>query len=285
MALLNYAEQYSRALANSYAGSLYFGDLWTAPNKDVYKIVNAKTIQIPTLEVGDLEDGDRDTIGTFKRNFNNDFETKELKGHKVWETLVHPKDIEQTNYVATIGNITKTMNETKKFPYMDSLALTSIYNATKTVKSAQIETLESDLTIDTVLTKFDELMDKMDEAEVPMVGRTLYVDTATKTLIDNCKDIYRVSGTKVLGRAISRIDEVEVKAIPSNRMKVADGQVKMFLIHKSAIIPAINYEFAGFDTPKAITGGKYVYFEEFFADMFILNKKVDAIAFVIKGNV
>lgn len=282
MALLNYAEQYSRALANAYAGSLYFGALWNAANKDVYKVINAKTIQIPTLEVGDLEDGDRDNIGSFKRNYENDWETKTLVGHKTWNTTVHPMDMNQTNQVATISNITKVMNETKKFPYMDSLALTSIFNAVKEVKADQIEKLEGALTVDTVLAKFDALMDAADEAEVPMVGRKLYVDTATKTLIDNCKDVYRVSGNKVLGRTISRIDEVEVIAVPSKRMAVADGQVKMLLIHDSAIIPAVNYEFAGFDAPTAKTAGKYVYFEEFFADMFILNNKVNAISFVVE---
>ena len=282
MALLNYAEQYSRALANAYAGSLYFGELWNAPNKDVYKVIDAKTIKIPSLEVGDLEDGDRDTIGNFKRNYDNSYETKTLTGHKTWSTLVHPMDMKQTNQVATIGNITKTMNQDKKFPYMDKLALTSIYNAVKDVKPAQIEKLSTSLTVDTVLQKFDALMDAFDEAEVPMVGRRLYVDTSTKTLIDNCKEVYRVSGSKVLGRAVSRIEEVDVKSVTSKRMAVEDGQVKMFLIHDSAIIPAINYEFAGFDAPTAKTAGKYVYYEEFFADMFILNNRVDAISFVVE---
>ncbi|EQH19567.1 hypothetical protein [Clostridioides difficile] len=41
--------------------------------------------------------------------------------------MVHPADINQTNYVASIGNITKVYNEEQKFPEMDAYCISKIY--------------------------------------------------------------------------------------------------------------------------------------------------------------
>ena len=56
----------------------------------------------------------------------------------------------------------------------------------------------------------------------------------------------------------------------------------MMLVHPSAILPIASYEFAQLQAPSALTQGKYVYFEESFEDIFILNKRHDAIKFVVK---
>ena len=111
---INYAEQYSRELANAYPYVLYSGALWNADNQNKYKPVDAKTIKIPKLSTGGRVDGDRAKIGSFSQNFSNSWETKELTNHRIWQTLVHPQDVNQTNIVASITNITKTMNETQK---------------------------------------------------------------------------------------------------------------------------------------------------------------------------
>ncbi len=294
MAKLNYATEYSQALAQAYPYTLYFGALWTAVKEDV-KFLNSNTIQLPSLKVKGRKNGNRDTIGTFGRNFDNELEPKTLKNHRTWDTLVHPRDIDETNKVASIQNITKTMNEEQKFPEMDAEAINAVYSLKN-----EIETIEAKakgyITAQNVLTEFDALMDKMDEKRVPASGRILYVDTYTKTLIDTAKDVVRTSGNKVLGRTVSRIDEVEIVSVPTTLMKTAftfkedDGfevsaeakDVKMMLVHLSAIIPAISYEFAQLESPSALSQGKYVYFEESFEDMFIYNKKHDAIQFLVE---
>jgi hypothetical protein len=294
MAKLNYATEYSQALAQAYPYTLYFGALWTATKEDV-KFLNSNTIQLPSLKVKGRKNGNRDTIGTFGRNFDNEWEPKTLKNHRTWDTLVHPRDIDETNKVASIQNITKTMNEEQKFPEMDAEAINAVYSLKN-----EIEVIEAKakgyITAQNVLTEFDVLMDKMDEERVPASGRILYVDTYTKTLIDTAKDVVRTSGNKVLGRTVSRIDEVEIVSVPTTLMKTSftfkedDGfevsadakDVKMMLVHLSAIIPAISYEFAQLESPSALSQGKYVYFEESFEDMFIYNKKHDAIQFLVE---
>lgn len=292
MAALNYAQQYSAELAQAYPYVLYSGALWNNENSRKYRIVDAKTIQIPSISVGGRTNGDRDTIGGFTRNFNNSWETKTLKNHRTWETLVHPKDIQETNQVASIANITRVMNEEEKFPEMDAYIFSTIFNLRSDLE--EITALEEDLTVSNVLDKFDEMMDKMDEARVPAAGRVLYCDTFTKTLITKAISIVRSNGDKKLVRDVERLEDVEIISVPTDLFhtkytftngfeKDAEAKdIKMLLLHPSAILPVVSYEFAQLQPPSAMSKGKYVYFEESFEDVFLLNKRKDAIQILYK---
>lgn len=298
---VNYAESYSRELANAYPYVLYSGALWSNENTKKYKVVDAKTIKIPLLSTGGRVDGDRTKIGDFSQNFSNDWETKTLTNHRIWQTLVHPQDVNQTNMVASISNITKVMNETQKFPELDAMMFSTIYSLRNAQKAITAETAE--LTSATVLTKFDAMMDAMDEALVPVSGRVLYCDTYTKTLIDNAITIVRNNGDKKLARNVSRLEEVDIVSVPTSLFKTEytfnDGKtlnqtdggftakagakdMAMILLHPSAILPIVSYSFAQLQPPSALSQGKYVYFEESFEDVFILNKRADAIQICVK---
>ena len=111
MAALNYAKEYSQALAQAFPYSLYFGALYNTPNNGRYRSTGAKTIEIPTISTTGRVDANRDTIGNAARNYNNAWETKVLENQRKWSTLIHPADIDQTNHVASIANITQVYNE------------------------------------------------------------------------------------------------------------------------------------------------------------------------------
>lgn len=296
MTALNYAKEYSQALAQAFPYALYFGALYNTPNNGRYKWTGAKTIEIPTISTTGRVDADRDTIGNAARNYNNAWETKVLESQRKWSTLIHPADIDQTNYVTSIANITQVYNEEQKFPEMDAYTVSKIY-ADWTGQSKTASTTV--LTEDNVLAEFDALMEKMDEARVPVTGRILYVTPAINTLIKNAKQITRTinveSAGSTINRKVSRIDEVEIIAVPSTLMKTAYDfttgwaagggakQIHMFLVHPAAVITPVSYQFAQLDEPSAKTEGKYYYYEESFEDVFILNKKADAIQFVVQG--
>lgn len=298
---VNYATQYAKELANAYPYVLYSGRLWSTDNSKKYKVVDAKTIKIPRLSTTGRVDGDRTKIGDFSQNFSNDWETKELKNHRIWQTLVHPQDVNQTNQVASIKNITQTMNETQKFPELDAMMFSTLYTLKNAKTAITSETAE--LTSKTALAKFDAMMDAMDEGLVPPTGRILYVDTFTKTLLDNAVAIVRTNGDKTLSRSVSRLDEVDIVGVPTALMKTGyifnDGKssgqenggitakedaedMAMLLVHPSAILPIVSYSFAQLQDPSALTQGKYVYFEESFEDVFILDKRVAAIQVCVK---
>lgn len=298
---VNYAESYARELANAYPYVLYSGRLWSTENDKKYTVQDAKTIKIPTLSTGGRVDGDRTKIGDFSQNFSNDWETKTLKNHRIWQTLVHPQDVNQTNMVASISNITKTMNETQKFPELDVMLFSSLYKLKNEIEAITPESAA--LTSTSALNKFDAMMDKMDEGLVPFAGRILYVDTYTKTLLDTAISIVRNNGDKVLSRTVSRLDEVDIQSVPTALFKTAytlnDGKTEgqkeggfvaasgakdmaMILVHPSAVLPIVSYSFAQMEEPSALSQGKYVYFEESFEDVFILNKRHDAIQICVK---
>jgi hypothetical protein len=298
---VNYAESYARELANAYPYVLYSGRLWSTENDKKYTVQDAKTIKIPILSTGGRVDGDRTKIGDFSQNFSNDWETKTLKNHRIWQTLVHPQDVNQTNMVASISNITKTMNETQKFPELDVMMFSSLYKLKNEIEAITPE--GAALTSTSALNKFDAMMDKMDEGLVPFAGRILYVDTYTKTLLDTAISIVRNNGDKVLSRTVSRLDEVDIQSVPTALFKTAytfnDGKTEgqkeggfvaasgakdmaMILVHPSAVLPIVSYSFAQMEEPSALSQGKYVYFEESFEDVFILNKRHDAIQICVK---
>lgn len=287
---VNYAQQYSQALAQAYPYVLHFAALRNTENDSRYKWVNGNTIQIPTLTTSGRTDGDRDSIETAKRNFSNSWEPKTLGNHRQWSTLVHPLDVDESNQVASIQNITKTFNEEQKFPEMDAYLVSKLYTDWAAAGGKADTTV---LTVENVLLTFDAWMEKMDEARVPKSGRILYVRPSIKTMLKNAKELTRVvqNGDENIRRAVASLDEVKIESVPSVLMKTVydftegwkEGtgakQINMMLVHPSAVITPEKYAFAQLDPPSAGSNGKYVYFEESYEDVFLLNNRKDAVQF------
>jgi hypothetical protein len=204
-------------------------------------------------------------------------------------------DINQTNQVASIGNITRTFNEQQKFIEMDRYIVSKIY-ADWTAQGKAADTTA--LTTANILQVFDGYMQNMDEARVPEYGRLLYVTPAVYTLLKNAVGISRNIAVdkqmeSEINRMVSRLDEVRIIRVASDVMKtlfdftngaVADpeaSQINMFLIHTFGIISPVEYTFAALDEPSAKTQGKYYYYEEAFEDVFILNQRTGCIQFNI----
>lgn len=301
---INYAKEYSRALAQAFPYTLNFGALYNTPNNNVYRWVNAKTIEIPSISTTGRVASDRDTIATAQRNYDNAWETKVLTNQRKWSTLVHPMDIDQTNMVTSIANITRVFNEEQKFPEMDAYCVSKIYTdwltTTDPETSAVRAASKTVLTTDNVLAEFDALMLKMDNERVPANGRILYVTNEVKSMLKNAQKIERTlnvqDANSMINRTVNRLDEVEVIGVPATLMKTkynfttgykatADAdQINMFLVHPIAVITPVSYTFSKLDEPSAGSEGKYIYFEESFEDVFILNKKSGAIQYNITAH-
>ena len=108
---VNYAAEYSAALANAYPYLSYFGAIWASPNSALYRPGMGKTMYIPSLSVSGARAVNRDQItGTFNRNWNNELQAVTLQMDREWDTLIDPMDISESGDVATIANITRTFN-------------------------------------------------------------------------------------------------------------------------------------------------------------------------------
>ena len=297
MAKLNYATEYLQALEQMFPYVLYFGDLFATPNNGRFRWVNSRVIEVPTISTTGRTDGDRDTIGTRKRNYNNEWKPLTLENHRQWQTLVHPRDIAETKGVVAIGNITKVYNEEQKFPEMDAYTISTLYSEWGKLNHTADATV---LSVANVLSVFDDMMMNMDNARVPAAGRVLYVTNEVKKMLKNAEQVQRYIdvGKKNadIDRTVSRIDEVKIIGVPSTLMKskytfdkgykvAADAdQINMLLVHPSAVITPVSYSFATLDAPSAVTEGKYIYFEESDEDVFILNNKSDALQFNVTAH-
>ena len=254
--------------------------------------MDAKTIHIPSISVTGRKNVNRDAIdGNFQRNVDNSFETKTLTFYREWSTSIDPADVMDTNMILTIQNATQVFNETQKFPEKDAYTISKIYADWV----AEGKTANTDaLTVDNVLAIFDKLMEEMDEALVPSIGRLLYVTPAVKTLLKSASNIglsKSVEHQANINRVVDRLDEVRLITVPSFLMKTAydftEGfapsetakQINMFLVHPSAILTPNKYAFVGMEAPAAGTKGDYIYYEKEYSDVFILNNRTGAIAF------
>lgn len=297
---LNYAQQYSNGLANAYPNVLHFGGLYVIGNDTRYQWLNANTVQIPTMSTSGCVDANRDSVSFAQRNYTNTFTPKTLSFERKWSTLVHPRDIEETNMVATITNITKVFNETQKFVEKDSYLVSKIY-----ADYEALVTAGSAVAVDTtalsdgnaVLALFDKFMQEMDEDNVPVSGRKFYCTFAIKTMLKNASNIQRTWDTQIsadgLNRKVDYLDGVEIIGVPSKIMKTkfdfTEGakvasdakQINVFMVHPDAIITPETYDFAKLDAPSATSEGKYVYYEERHEDAFILDARVGAVKFNI----
>lgn len=295
---VNYADQYQNQLSQAFPYVLYFQELFTTPNNGRYRWINSHTIEIPTIHTGGRVDGDRDNIGTRKRNYDTAWTPLAVTNHRTFQTFVHPRDIDETNGLASIGNITRVFNEEQKFPEMNAYCISKLFNETQR-NGGVIDTTA--LNVSNVLTIFDNLMKGMDNKRVPRQGRVLYVDPTTGNLIKNAQAIQRnyavQSGGSNVSRIVTSIDQVKiVDGIPEDMMKTVydftDGwevdndarQINMVLVHPMGVITPIHYEFAQLDPPSAGSQGKYEYFEESFEDVFILPNRQACIAFSVASQ-
>jgi len=294
----NYAELYEQGLQQRYAEGLAFHKLYAAPANRTIKWTSAKTVQIPRITVKGFTDVDRDAVTGFARRADNDWEPKTLEHDREFSTLVDPMDIDETNMALSIANITRVFNDEQKIPEMDKYMASKLF-AEYTSFGAQPET--GDLTTDNILEVFDTLMEEMDDAEVPQNDRLLYVTPQINTLLKRAQGLQRqlnVQGSpQAVNRSIYSLDDVEIVVVPSSRMKTAydftDGavpdptaqQINMILIHPTALVSPQKYEFVSMDEPSAKTGGKHLYYERKYWDVFLFENKVPGVKIHVSEGV
>lgn len=298
-AIVNYATAYQTALQQRYSqnGLLYSQRLWNSPSNGLIKFTGAKTIKVPKLLIlSGRKDRTRRTITGVEANYENQWETYELKNERYWSTLVDPSDVDETNQVVSIANITRTYNDVEKIPEMDKQMYSSLFARKTAIDGADAFT-ELALTTANILDTFDDLMLKMDDAEVPTEGRVLYVTPTVKKVLKNAEGIARSlsvqNNNQQIDRRVDRLDEVEILSVPSGRFKTlfdfTDGakdvagaqQIQMMLIHIPCMAAPQKYDFVALDAPSAQNSGNYLYYEQSYDDVLLFETKSAGLEFVI----
>ena len=283
---VNYAAEYSRALAQAYPYLSYFGAIWGSQNSALYRPGMGKTMYIPSLQVSGARAVNRDQItGTFNRNWNNEFQAVELQMDREWDTLVDPMDILESGDVATIANITRVFNETQKVPEMDAFMASKLAS----YASAFGGVSTSSLTSATILGIWDDAIAYMTNQRVNRDRVIAYMTPDTYKLLKQATGLTRfievTNGIQPVDRNIARLDGVTVVEVPADMMKtaytftqgwaIADGaaQINLLLVDPMAVGAPIKYETAMMSAPTAQSKGKYLYYERYYYGAFILNQR------------
>ena len=295
MATVNYADKYQSAIQQAfYDGHLYSADLWNSPSNSVIQFDGAKHIKVPRLQIDEgRRDRARRTITQPAANYSNDWDSYELKNERYWSTLVDPSDVDESNMVVSIANITKQFNLDEKMPEMDRQMFSKLY--TEKVAAGDGGLHEDTLDEKNILTAFDDMMVNFDEARIAQAGRILYVTPKVNAILKRAEAMNReltLKDPNNVQRTVYSLDDVTIKVVPSDLMqtaydftvgsKIKDDakQIQMFLIFNGVQIAPQKYSFVGFDAPSAANSGNYLYYEQSYDDVLLLKTKTAGIEFV-----
>ena len=285
-----YAVEYARELANAYPYLSYFNEIWNGPNSNRYKPVNGKTIMIPSMTTSGARAVNRDQIdGTFKRNWNNEWQPATMSMDREWDTLVDPMDVQETNMVATISNITKTFTEFKKVPEMDAYATSTLAAAASQFGSVDTTTLSAE----NILATWDGYLAYMADQRVNRDQVIAYMTPDTFKFLKEAAGITRFidagTGIRNVDRNVGKLDGVLIKEVPSDLMKsaydftdaweIAAGarQINMLLVNPASVCAPIVYDTVMMSPPSAQSKGKWLYYERYYYDVFALNQRLPGI--------
>ena len=292
--MYNYVDSFLTQLEQKYSRELTSSALTTSN----VKFVGAKTIKVPRLSLAGYKDHDR-AGGWNRQAVSNDFELKVLQHDRDVEFYVDTMDVDETNQILSAANITNTFVAEQAIPEMDKYRYSKIYSEYTGLSKTPNTTVPS---LENVLQIFDELMEAMDEAEVPLEGRRLYVTPAIQKLLKQANDLQRLvlvqQGGGAVNRAVRSLDDVEMVMVPSSRMKTAydftDGataavgakQINMILVHPRSVIAPIKHSAIYLWPPGSHTGGDgYLYQNRSYTDLFLIEKKADGVQMNIEPTV
>ena len=287
IANVNYAAEYSRALAQQYPYLSYFAALLAANNSNKYKSGMGKTMYIPTITVNGARAVNRNSIdGNFSRNWENQWQAVELQMDREWDTLVDPMDIDETAGVAAIANITRAFVEQQKVPEMDAFIASKLAGFASAFGGVSTTTL----TAANILEQWDNALEYMTNQRVNRDRVIAYMTPATYKLLKQATGMTRfievTSGIRDVDRNIARLDGVTVIEVPDDMMKTVYDfttgwavdttyaqQINFLLVDPEAVAFPVKYETAMVSAPTAQSKGKYLYYERYYYGGFVLDQR------------
>ncbi|MBR3385217.1 MAG: hypothetical protein IKG69_08490 [Atopobiaceae bacterium] len=292
----NYAEQFEQILVQKYETEQKSWRLFNS-NPGIGWL-NAKTIKLPHITASGYKDHSR--TGSFNAGtLTNAWEAKTLAHDRDVEFFIDSMDVDETNLVLSVANITNTFETEQAIPERDCYTFSKLYSEFTTTYSQTADTTA--LTAANILEKFDTYMSNMDDASVPEEGRILYVTPAVNKLLKEAQGITRFvhadSDETAIRRYVHELDDVEIISVPSARLKTAYNfttgavpatgakQINMLLVHPDSVVARVKHEYIQVFTPgsDSRTGDGYIYQNRAYWDAFLLSQRVAGIAFNVEA--
>lgn len=286
---LNYATEYSKAMANAYPYLSYFSDLYGSPNSATYKPVAGKSVAVQSMTVSGARAVNRNKIdGVFNRNFNTDEQILTMRMDREWDTLADPMDI-QEDPIVNIANITKTFNQFQKVPEMDAYAASALATAATGFGGTD----STALTADNILAQWDTYLAYMVDQRIPRDRIRCKMTPDTYKLLKEAAGITRFveadTGIRNIDRNVGKLDGVVIMEVPKDMMMnsydFTDGwtaeagakQINMLMFDPLAIAAPVVYDTSMMSAPTAQSKGKWLYYERYYYDVFALNQRLPGI--------
>ena len=283
---VNYAAEYSQALAQQYPYLSYFAALLAGNNSNRYRSGMGRTMYIPSITVNGARDTNRDQItGTFQRNWNNSWQAVELQMDREWDTLADPMDLDESAGVVSIANITRAFVEQQKIPEMDAFIASKMAEFASAFGGVN----SSSLTSSTILGIWDDALAYMTNQRVNRDRVVAYITPSAYKLLKEATGLTRfievTNGIRNVDRNIARLDGVTVVEVPEDMMKTAydftqgwavggsAAQINLLLVDPEAVAVPVKYETAMVSAPTAQSKGKYLYYERYYYGAFCLNER------------
>lgn len=284
MAQLEYASVFSRHILDLYDIELKSVRLFNS-NEDI-QIVNGKDIKLPKLSVGGYKDHNRTSMSFNTGSYSNTYETKSLDHDRDIEFAIDPMDVDETNLVVSIANIQKRFENKQAIPELDCYTFSKLYSEAVRVGAVIDNTV---LTAANVLSKFDDDMEALEDAGVPLSRCVMYCTAEYKKLLKNAEGLTRtLDASKSNGidrRVHSMEDLAEIVVVPKERFKTAydftDGyvtastgkQINYIIVDPEAQVSRVKYSYINTFTPghDSRTADKYLYQNRRFNGTFALD--------------
>lgn len=296
---LNYVDIFSSHIIDLYTQELKSYALFNS-NSDI-QIINGRQIKLPKLTVSGYKDHRRTNMSFNTGSYSNDYEIKLLDHDRDIEFGIDPLDVDETARIVSIANVQKRFEKTQAIPELDCYTFSKLYSEGRRVGSKIKNTA---ITAANILADFDENIEAMQEAGVPLDRCILYCTPAFQTLLKNAENIQRtleITGGKGIDRRVHSIDDIgHIESVPAARMKTAydftDGyavasdadQIDYILIDPEAQVSRVKYSYIKVFTPghDSRTADKYLYQNRRFNGTFPLDVlfKVGAIFHITPRN-
>jgi len=292
---VNYAKVFEGQLAQKYSRELVTSGLTTQG----VNFVGGNVVKLPFLTLAGYQNHNRD--GGFARGaVKNENMVKTLRHDRSVEFFVDAMDVDETNQVLAATNLTNVFETEHAIPETDAYRFSQIFQQTSDLGG---EVRNHPLINSNILTVFDDMMQRMDEDEVPQEGRILYITPDVSKVLSQASELMRFvqvngkgKGSKV-NRNVRMLDEVEVVVVPSSRMKTAynfqngfvpaqnSRQINMMLIHPSSVIAVNKHSYIKLWTPGSHTQGDgYLYQNRQYQDLFVIDTRLAGISINLSNN-
>lgn len=189
---------------------------WMDANAGQVIYNGGKYIKIPTINMEGLKDYDRNK-GYPEGAIELSYETMEMTMDRGTKFLLDSMDVNETNFVASAGNVSGEFQRTKVVPEIDAYRYSKIFAETESYKKEY--TLDADTAYEALLDDIAYVQDIVGDNEPLVVSISGKAATALSKQKDFTKVINAIDF--VAGRIntkVKAIDETPLLKVPSSRM-------------------------------------------------------------------